>query len=236
MVAALACWWVQFFCLTSGCSPAAGCPSACSATSVRYYQVGSVWSIPPSPSYYANWSSSNFFRTVDFLSFNFQTGENDVIHVSRHEYESCTACNPFKVMNFGPANFPLTEQGVFYFISNFSNYCALGLKVSVKVHGCSSINGSQYAPSPSPSSLPAPPSPSPSRPAPPRARDGSNKPPVPSPAPSPNYGYPPEVGASSTDHDKSMATLERGRFGVGSFGILFRLAFEICLAGFVILG
>ncbi|KAG6630788.1 hypothetical protein CIPAW_13G044700 [Carya illinoinensis] len=192
MVAALACWWVQFFCLTSGCSPAAG--------------------------------------------FNFQTGENDVIHVSRHEYESCTACNPFKVMNFGPANFPLTEQGVFYFISNFSNYCALGLKVSVKVHGCSSINGSQYAPSPSPSSLPAPPSPSPSRPAPPRARDGSNKPPVPSPAPSPNYGYPPEVGASSTDHDKSMATLERGRFGVGSFGILFRLAFEICLAGFVILG
>lgn len=162
-----------------------------------------------------------------------------MILVSRHEYKSCTACNPFKVMNFGPAIFPLTEEGVFYFISNFSNYCALGLKVSVKVHGCSSINGSQSAPSPSvPSPLPAPPSSSPSRPAPPpRTRDGSDKPsPVLSPAPSPNNGYPPEVGAPSTD-EKSMATLERGRFGMGSFEILvFRLAFEICLVGFVILG
>ncbi|XP_018809130.2 cucumber peeling cupredoxin-like [Juglans regia] len=232
---ALAFWWVQFFGLTSGCSPPAGCPSPCSSTSVRFYQVGSVWSIPPSPTYYANWSSSNFFRTGDFLSFNFKTGENDVIQVSRHEYESCTSCNPFNVMNFGPANFQLTEEGVFYFISNFSNYCALGLKVSVKVHGCSSIDGSQSAPSPSPSPRPAPPSSSPSRPSPPR------KPPVPNPAPStsPNYGYPPEVGApASTDHDKSMATLmERGRwFGVGFFEIIFRLAFEICLVGFVILG
>ncbi|KAE8037963.1 hypothetical protein FH972_010512 [Carpinus fangiana] len=209
----------QLFGFTHGCW--SGCPSACPPG--FQYQVGSsVWSIPPSPHYYTNWSSSQSFRTGDSLRFGFETGNNDVIQVTRQEYESCTACNPIKVLNNGPAIVPLTERGVFYFISNFSNYCALGLKLSVKVHDCP--RRSPRTPPPSPSPLPAPPS---SSPVPsPRARGGSNP-----PVPSPNYGYPPEAAAPSV---KSMASMLSG-FRRGSSETLFGWAFELCLVVFAIL-
>ncbi|XP_062174643.1 early nodulin-20-like [Alnus glutinosa] len=155
-------------------------------------------------------------------SFGFETENNDVIQVSKQEYESCTACNPIKVLNIGPAILPLTEKGVYYFISNFSNYCALGLKISVKVHDCP--KRSQPTPSPSPSPLLAPPS---SSPAPsPRRRGGSN-PPVPSP-----NGYPPEAGAPA---EKSIASTP-SRFSVGSSKTFFGWGFQLCLVVFAILG
>jgi hypothetical protein len=145
-----------------------------------------------------------------------------VIQVSRQEYESCTACNPIKVLNIGPAILPLTEKGVYYFISNFSNYCALGLKVSIKVHDCR--KRSQPIPSPSPSPLLAPPSSSPALS--PRTRGGSN-PPVPSP-----NGYPPEAGAPA---EKSIAST-LSRFRVGSSKTFFGWDFQLCLVVFAILG
>ncbi|KAB1225448.1 Blue copper protein [Morella rubra] len=213
---------VQFFGFSSGCS--SGCPSTC-PPGVRY-QVGSVWSIPPSPNFYANWSSSHFFRTGDSLSFDFETGHNDVIQVSRQEYESCTACNPFNVMNIGPAIVPLTQKGVLYFISNFSNFCALGLKTSVNVHECSDVSH----PTPR-SSHPQPPVvPPSSSPAPSPHRSNGTHPPVPSPAPSSN-GYPPEAAAAPSDRSMALAL---GRFGTGSLGNLW--AIELCMMVFVILG
>ncbi|XP_040995191.1 blue copper protein-like [Juglans microcarpa x Juglans regia] len=217
---------VQFFGFTYGCSSTCP-PSACPDCSGVKYQVGSLWSLPPFPTYYSNWSLSHFFKTGDFLGFDFETGHNDVIQVSRQEYESCTACNPLRVINIGPALVPLAEKGVFYFISNFSNYCGLGLKVSVWVHDCSDGLQPTPSPSPSPSPLRVPP---PSSPAPaPRTRNGSNSP-APTPAPSPDDdGYPPEAGAPP--NAKSMA------IRVGSSEILiFRWAFDICLVVFVILG
>ncbi|XP_062174664.1 early nodulin-like protein 3, partial [Alnus glutinosa] len=162
------------------------------------------------------------FDYISLIGFGFETGNNDVIQVSRQEYESCTACNPIKVLNIGPAILPLTEKGVYYFISNFSNYCALGLKISVKVHNCP--KRSQPIPSPSLSLLLAPPS---SSPAPsPRTRGGSN-PPVPSP-----NGYPPEAGAPSK---KSIAST-LSKFRVGSFENFFGWGFQLCLVLFAILG
>ena len=162
------------------------------------------------------------FFWLSLVGFGFETGNNDVIQVTKQEYESCTACNPIKVLNNGPAIVPLTEKGVFYFISNFSNYCALGLKVSVKVRDCPPQ--SPPTPPPSPSPLPTPPSSSP-MPS-PRARGGSNP-----PVPSPNYGYPPEAAAPNV---KSMASTLSG-FRRGSSEILFGLAFELCLVVFSIL-
>ncbi|GMY23495.1 early nodulin-like protein 1 [Fagus crenata] len=208
-----------------GCK--SGCPSRC-PPAVQYQVGDSVWSIPQFPNYYTNWSSSHFFRTGDSLRFEFERGYNDVIQVSRQEYERCTGCNPYKVLKDGPAIVPLTQKGVFYFISNFSNYCALGLKVSVKVHECSTR--SPQTPLPSPSPLPIPPSSPPAQP--PVTRNGSN-PSVPdiSPAPSP-YAYSPEAGAPTY---KSMASALR-RFGTSSPDILFGWAFGLCLVVFTILG
>lgn len=54
----------QFFGFTHGCW--SGCPSAC-PPGVQYQVGGSVWSIPPSPHYYTNWSSAQSFRTGDSL-------------------------------------------------------------------------------------------------------------------------------------------------------------------------
>ena len=168
------------------------------------------------------------FFCASLVGFEFERGYNDVIQVSRQEYERCTGCNPYKVLKDGPAIVPLTQKGVFYFISNFSNYCALGLKVSVKVHECSTR--SPQTPLPSPSPLPIPPSSPPTQP--PVTRNGSN-PSVPdiSPAPSP-YAYSPQAGAPTY---KSMASALR-RFGTSSPDILFGWAFGFCLVVFTILG
>lgn len=152
--------------------------------------------------------------------------------MSRQEYQRCTACNPYKVFNNGPAIVPLNQKGVFYFISNFSNNCALGIKVSVKVHACS--DKSPLSPSPSTSPSPSP-SPSPRSSAPassPSTRNGSN-PSVPdlSPAASP-YGYAPEANAPTS---KSAASGLR-RTGTSSSEVLFGWAIGLCMVVFTMLG
>ncbi|KAK7833697.1 early nodulin-like protein 1 [Quercus suber] len=154
-------------------------------------------------------------------SFDFETGVNNVIQVSRQEYQRCTACNPYKVFNNGPAIVPLNQIGVFYFISNFSNNCALGTKVSVKVHACSDKSPLTPLPSPSPSPSPRSSTPTSS----PGTRNGSN-PSVPniSPAASP-YGYSPEANAPAS---KSAASGLR-RSGTSSSEVLFTWAFGLCM-------
>nr|XP_027102576.1 cucumber peeling cupredoxin-like [Coffea arabica] len=99
------------------------------------YIVGdSFWSIPTTNDFYTNWSSSHFFQTGDTLYFDFDSGLHNVMEVSRREYESCSADNPFKVFWDGPARVALMEEGVFYFVCSIANYCALGQKLSVAVH------------------------------------------------------------------------------------------------------
>ncbi|KAL0008179.1 hypothetical protein SO802_009681 [Lithocarpus litseifolius] len=211
-----------------GCTSACpSCPPGC-PPAVRYRVGDSIWSIAPSPNYYTNWSSSHFFRTGDSLSFDFETGLNNVIQVSRQEYQRCTACNPYKVFNNGPAIVPLNQIGVFYFISNFSNNCALGIKVSVKVHSCSDKSPLTPLPSPSPSPSPRSSTPASS----PGTRNGSN-PSVPdiSPAASP-YGYSPEANAPAS---KSAASGLR-RIGTSSSEVLFAWAFGLCMVVFTMLG
>lgn len=89
--------------------------------------------------------------------FNFEGGLTNVVQVTKQDYESCTAYKPFKFFNNGPANFTLLEKGVFYFISNVSNYCSLGQKISISVHECSCpFNQPPSAPTPPPSVSPLP--------------------------------------------------------------------------------
>ncbi|KAK9912123.1 hypothetical protein M0R45_035997 [Rubus argutus] len=58
--------------------------------------------------------------------FNFEGGLSNVVQVTKQDYERCTAYKPLKIFNNDQANFTLLEKGVFYFISNVSNYCSLG--------------------------------------------------------------------------------------------------------------
>ena len=69
-----------------------------------------------------------------YADFDFDSGLHNVMEMSRREYESCSADNPFKVLWDGPASVALMEEGVFYFVCSIANYCALGQKLSVPVH------------------------------------------------------------------------------------------------------
>ncbi|KAI3470662.1 hypothetical protein Pfo_027325 [Paulownia fortunei] len=109
----------------------------------------SIWSIPPTNDFYTNWSSSYSFQIGDTLYFDFDSGLYNVIEVSRGEFDSCSRNQAFKAFMEGPAIFPLSRKGVFYFICNVSNYCALGQKVSVIVD-----QNSMDSRSPSPSPVP----------------------------------------------------------------------------------
>ncbi|PKA46189.1 Umecyanin [Apostasia shenzhenica] len=95
----------------------------------------SIWSIPPSTDFYLIWSRNRSFTAGDSLVFRFDTGLSNVVQVSRREYESCSAQNPFRSFEVGPAIVSLMEEGVYYFTCTFGNYCFLGQKLSVAVAG-----------------------------------------------------------------------------------------------------
>ncbi|XP_059669093.1 mavicyanin-like [Cornus florida] len=110
----------------------------------------SAWSIPSTPHFYTNWSSSHSFCVGDTLLFDFESELHNVMQVSAREYESCTADYAFRTFTSGPATVPLIEKGVFYFVCSFSNYCTLGQKVTITV--------SKWSPGSAPTSPPSPPS------------------------------------------------------------------------------
>ncbi|CAM8980909.1 unnamed protein product [Rhodiola kirilowii] len=104
------------------------------ASAATKYRVGDgLWSIPPHPSFYSNWSSSCAFMVGDSLIFEFDSQYYDLIQVSGREHEDCTSSNPFRTFGVSPAVIKFVEEGVFYFTSSIGNYCLLGLRVAVTV-------------------------------------------------------------------------------------------------------
>ncbi|XP_061362263.1 cucumber peeling cupredoxin-like [Gastrolobium bilobum] len=152
------------------------------------------WVIPPYPTYYSNWSHSQFIRAGDSLEFEFDPKFYNLIQVSQYEYEHCTAFEPLKVFNNSPAILPLKEKGMLFFTCTISNYCCLGQKIAIFVH-----EQNPPSPPPSPSQPPISPHLSPNGSA-PQAHGISNPPATPtisnvSPSPVP----------SSTQEEKSSA-------------------------------
>lgn len=87
-----------------------------------------------------------------FAVFDFETELYNLMQVTALDYQTCKANNPIKVLNSGPATIVLNEQGVFYYLCNLSNYCDLGQKISIIVHGKHS-----FPPAPSPAAAPVEP-------------------------------------------------------------------------------
>ncbi|XP_011024140.1 PREDICTED: chemocyanin-like [Populus euphratica] len=123
---------------------------------LRYTVGGSVWSIPPHPDFYYNWSSSHTFYIGDVLVFDFEYEFFNAIQVPRLDYESCTALNPMRILTRSPAVAILIHEGVNYYICNISNYCDLGLRFSVVVHKFYYSTGHSPVPPPTLSPYPAP--------------------------------------------------------------------------------
>uniref|UniRef100_A0A6N2M3T0 Phytocyanin domain-containing protein n=1 Tax=Salix viminalis TaxID=40686 RepID=A0A6N2M3T0_SALVM len=85
-------------------SAAAAIIATLEATSGLKYTVGdSVWSIPPQPDSYTNWSFSHTFYIGDVLVFDFDYEFFNVMQVSRLDYESCAALSPIRIFTRSPA-------------------------------------------------------------------------------------------------------------------------------------
>lgn len=56
-----------------------------------------------------------------------------MIQVSRGEFDGCSGDQPLYTFMESPAVVALPRKGIVYFVCNVSNYCELGLKVSVSV-------------------------------------------------------------------------------------------------------
>ncbi|XP_047312483.1 umecyanin-like [Impatiens glandulifera] len=107
------------------------------------------WVVPPTIDTYSTWASGKTFAVGDILTFNFRTGEHDVLQVPKASYDACTSDNPIGGMiTTGPANITLTTGGDAYFICTIGRHCQAGQKMAISVSG---------TPVPSPPTIPSPP-------------------------------------------------------------------------------
>ncbi|CAK9180952.1 unnamed protein product [Ilex paraguariensis] len=155
-----------------------------------------------------------FFCRADF---DFEFEFHNVMQVSRREYDSCTANQPFKAFTDGPAIVNLIEEGISYFICSVSNYCYLGQKFSVIVH--------ENTPSSAPNSSPLPSSVPISQSKPPRDQRGV----VVSTPTSNSYD---SLAPDSLDWPVSLMHMSSA--GVGCNGVLFGWASALCLVALVV--
>ncbi|KAK4267554.1 hypothetical protein QN277_024321 [Acacia crassicarpa] len=114
------------------------------------------WIVPSDPNFYATWASSKTFHLNDVLSFEFTTGQHDVVEVPKESYDSCSDDNKIgNTIETGPYNHTLNKTGTHYFICSVGQHCNNGQKLTVNVVSGSSSTPSN-APSPSSSSSPSP--------------------------------------------------------------------------------
>ncbi|XP_018503503.2 receptor-like protein kinase FERONIA [Pyrus x bretschneideri] len=97
------------------------------------------WTIPVSGAQeYLNWAATNNFTVGDTLVFNFITGVNNVVQVTKASFHSCNEeerIGPSRTT--GPTNITLTSAGDHYYICSFSNHCQVGMKLAVIVSSAS---------------------------------------------------------------------------------------------------
>ena len=86
------------------------------------------------------------------VDFNYDRDYNNVMMVSRLDYERCNSTNPLVTYDDGASNFTLNRAGTFYFLSGIALHCRLGqrLAVHVRKHPLRSSQPTNSSISPSP--------------------------------------------------------------------------------------
>ncbi|KAJ7978945.1 Cucumber peeling cupredoxin [Quillaja saponaria] len=96
------------------------------------------WTVPPNQTYYNEWATAGTFNVGDTLKFKW-TGEHNVAHVSKDNYENCTTdrakISGQVLQGDGEIDFKLEESGTHYFICTVNNHCARGQKFSINIGG-----------------------------------------------------------------------------------------------------
>lgn len=127
----------------------------CSSAATHTVGESLGWTVPPNPTAYDDWASTQTFVVGDVLVFNFATGRHDVAEVTKNASNSCSGSNPILVENNSPARITLTTVGDHHFICTFPDHCNNGQKLSITVRATSTSPAPQPS-SPSPSIVPTP--------------------------------------------------------------------------------
>ncbi|GJN39723.1 hypothetical protein PR202_gb28859 [Eleusine coracana subsp. coracana] len=97
---------------------------------------------------YINWVSSINFRAGDELVFKYSPSAQDVLEVSKADYDSCTASSPIASFKTGDDTVALPAGGVTrYFICGVPGHCTAGMKLAVRVEAAASTVPRAAAPS-----------------------------------------------------------------------------------------
>ncbi|KAI3960567.1 hypothetical protein MKW92_042251 [Papaver armeniacum] len=111
------------------------------------------WEIPSSPQSQPlnHWAQSSRFQLGDSLVWEYETGKDSVLQVTRESYLNCVLTKPIAEYKDGNnTKVELNKSGPYYFISGAKGHCEKGQKLIVVVMAPRST-----APAPSPVDAPA---------------------------------------------------------------------------------
>ncbi|RZC59040.1 hypothetical protein C5167_006348 [Papaver somniferum] len=111
------------------------------------------WEIPSSPQSQPlnHWAQSSRFQLGDSLVWEYETGKDSVLQVTRENYLNCVLTKPVAEYKDGEnTKVELNKSGPYYFISGAKGHCEKGQKLIVVVMAPRST-----APAPSPVDAPA---------------------------------------------------------------------------------
>ncbi|KAK2639553.1 hypothetical protein Ddye_027348 [Dipteronia dyeriana] len=111
---------------------------------------------------YNQWAESKRFQIGDSLVFNFQSGQDSVLQVTREAYNNCSTTDT-PMANFTDVHtvFTFNRSGAFYFISGNEDNCQKNEKLAVVVladRRQHNSNQTNIAPAPAPAGEYSPPS------------------------------------------------------------------------------
>ncbi|MCL7050611.1 hypothetical protein MKW94_021393 [Papaver nudicaule] len=86
---------------------------------------------------YTSWAEKIQFFQGDFLIFVYERNSDNVLEVTKANYDLCSSENPIHNWTSAAGRYvvPLTDPRAYYFISSGEGYCFGGLKVAVNVSG-----------------------------------------------------------------------------------------------------
>uniref|UniRef100_A0ACD6AG88 Uncharacterized protein n=1 Tax=Avena sativa TaxID=4498 RepID=A0ACD6AG88_AVESA len=91
---------------------------------------GGLWDLKTN---YTRWASAITFYARDGLRFQYSVVEDNVIEVSKADYDTCNISSPIATYKTGNDVIPLVAAGSRYFICGIPGHCLAGMKVHVNI-------------------------------------------------------------------------------------------------------
>ncbi|PWA84684.1 Cupredoxin [Artemisia annua] len=109
------------------------------ASGVKHIVGDSIWSIPPTKTFYEDWASTRDFHVDDELYFNFESDMYNVAQVLKNPNMTCASLRPWNIWHVGPVRVPIKDpidrKRIFMYGSNtLPHHCSIGLIFTVMIN------------------------------------------------------------------------------------------------------